>query len=219
MGALVRLLKESEMKIPEGWKLVPIELTEEMNVAGIYAAAEMQEARGRKELDEKRRTIYRAQLAAAPTPPAPKSAELHDLEIRGIALDCGFKLKSQPDGTEDLNPYVYQFAREILATMPSVEEVAAFAQAMAKRNMPPAQEDEPVYQINVGPDKWWDVDKSAFDQITIDAPPKRILYTRPANDELRKAAEEALQMIDRSFVNMSLREKIIVRNLRAALEK
>jgi hypothetical protein len=51
--------------------------------------------------------------------------------------------------------------------------------ALAAAPTPPAQDDEPVYQINLGPDKWWDVDKEAFDQVTIDAPQKRVLYTRP----------------------------------------
>jgi hypothetical protein len=62
--------------------------------------------------------------------------------------------------------------------------------ALAAAPAPPAQEDEPVYQINIGPDKWWDVDKGAFDQITINAPPKRVLYTHPQSDELRRVAED-----------------------------
>ena len=33
--------------------------------------------------------------------------------IRQIALEQGFKLKEQPDGSMDLNPYVYKFARVI----------------------------------------------------------------------------------------------------------
>lgn len=35
-------------------------------------------------------------------------------KIREKALACGFKLKPQVDGTDDLNPYVYTFAEEIL---------------------------------------------------------------------------------------------------------
>jgi hypothetical protein len=31
--------------------------------------------------------------------------------IKQIALEQGFKLKEQPDGSMDLNPYVYTFAR------------------------------------------------------------------------------------------------------------
>ena len=35
-------------------------------------------------------------------------------EIRDTALANGFKLKLQPDGEMDLNPYVYTFVRSIL---------------------------------------------------------------------------------------------------------
>ena len=31
--------------------------------------------------------------------------------IKAIALNSGFKLKEQPDGNMDLNPYVYEFAK------------------------------------------------------------------------------------------------------------
>lgn len=34
--------------------------------------------------------------------------------VKGLALRCGFKLKEQTDGKEDLNPYVYNFAEELL---------------------------------------------------------------------------------------------------------
>ena len=34
--------------------------------------------------------------------------------IKDIALECGFKLKEQPDGSMDLNPYVYKFAEELV---------------------------------------------------------------------------------------------------------
>jgi hypothetical protein len=36
-------------------------------------------------------------------------------EIRKIALENGFKLKTQPDGSEDLHPYVYDFALALMA--------------------------------------------------------------------------------------------------------
>lgn len=36
-------------------------------------------------------------------------------QIRKLALENGFKLKKQPDGTEDLNPYVYAFARALIS--------------------------------------------------------------------------------------------------------
>ena len=34
--------------------------------------------------------------------------------IREVALECGFKLKEQPDGSMDLNPYVYAFADKLI---------------------------------------------------------------------------------------------------------
>ena len=34
-------------------------------------------------------------------------------KIRKLALECGFHLKMQDDGSKDLNPYVYRFADKI----------------------------------------------------------------------------------------------------------
>lgn len=34
-------------------------------------------------------------------------------EIKKLALECGFHLKVQDDGSKDLNPYVYQFAGKL----------------------------------------------------------------------------------------------------------
>ena len=34
--------------------------------------------------------------------------------IKEAALECGFKLKEQPDGSMDLNPYVYTFADKLI---------------------------------------------------------------------------------------------------------
>lgn len=34
-------------------------------------------------------------------------------EIRKLALECGFHLKMQDDGSKDLNPYVYQFTGKL----------------------------------------------------------------------------------------------------------
>lgn len=34
--------------------------------------------------------------------------------IKEVALECGFKLKEQPNGELDLNPYVYTFAEELI---------------------------------------------------------------------------------------------------------
>lgn len=34
--------------------------------------------------------------------------------VRELALQYGFKLKEQPDGAVDLNPYVYEFAYALI---------------------------------------------------------------------------------------------------------
>lgn len=36
-------------------------------------------------------------------------------KVKELALANGFKLKQQPDGSEDLNPYVYEFAAALAA--------------------------------------------------------------------------------------------------------
>lgn len=36
-------------------------------------------------------------------------------QIKDLALSNGFKLKQQPTGERDLNPYVYDFAEALLA--------------------------------------------------------------------------------------------------------
>lgn len=38
-------------------------------------------------------------------------------QIKALALANGFKLKTQPDGSEDLNPYVYEFAAALMAPL------------------------------------------------------------------------------------------------------
>ena len=35
-------------------------------------------------------------------------------DIKAIALNAGFALKVQPDGREDLHPYVYEFAESLI---------------------------------------------------------------------------------------------------------
>ena len=35
-------------------------------------------------------------------------------DVKKLALECGFKLKEQPDGGMDLNPYVYAFAEKLV---------------------------------------------------------------------------------------------------------
>lgn len=40
---------------------------------------------------------------------------MHKLQIKEIAIKAGFTLRTQPDGSVDLNKYVYDFANELLA--------------------------------------------------------------------------------------------------------
>lgn len=42
-------------------------------------------------------------------------------QIKAIALDNGFKLKEQPDGSFDLNPYVYDFAKALRKAAPNLK--------------------------------------------------------------------------------------------------
>lgn len=39
--------------------------------------------------------------------------KLEKEQVRQLALECGFHLKVQDDGSKDLNPYVYRFADKI----------------------------------------------------------------------------------------------------------
>jgi hypothetical protein len=39
---------------------------------------------------------------------------MNNAQIRALALQCGFQLKDQGDGTMDLNPYVYEFADRLI---------------------------------------------------------------------------------------------------------
>lgn len=47
-------------------------------------------------------------------------------QIKALALASGFKLKPQPDGTMDLNPYVYDFAEALI-----IESMRQFEDAQA----------------------------------------------------------------------------------------
>lgn len=53
----------------------------------------------------------------------PTDNDISDRDIKTIALDYGFKLKEQPDGTMDLNPYVYLFARAMVKEFEQVERL------------------------------------------------------------------------------------------------
>ena len=59
--------------------------------------------------------------------------------IKQIALDNGFNLKQQPNGEMDLNPYVYQFAAELIET----------AQQYARSQLMPGDTAE-LYDLAIG---------------------------------------------------------------------
>jgi hypothetical protein len=51
----------------------------------------------------------------------PTDNNVSDRDIKVIALNYGFKLKEQPNGGMDLNPYVYLFARAMVKEFEQVE--------------------------------------------------------------------------------------------------
>jgi hypothetical protein len=88
---------------------------------------------------------------------------------------------------------------------------------------PPAQDDELVYQFKSKASKvWGETDKEGYEllqQPQYDFTETRILYTHPADDKLRKAAEEVFedQFLDGCKITKKLAQKLA--NLRAALEQ
>lgn len=140
--------------------------------------------------------------------------EISNEVIRIIALQYGFKLKEQPSGENDLNPYVYSFARKLinmaseqiaaaptppvpvlqLETQLSEKDVKALNDYLVQvRATPPAQEAEPVAWLNPTANPYAPLDMHVQFQNPHDG--KWIpLYTRP-DDNLRKAAEGVLAIL------------------------
>lgn len=44
-------------------------------------------------------------------------------KIKALALECGFSLKEQPDGSMDPNPYVYDFSNRAASAKQEPTEV------------------------------------------------------------------------------------------------
>ena len=88
-------------------------------------------------------------------------------QIKELALRTGFKLKEQPNGEMDLNPYVYDFAQTLLANiwvyfddgMPTVGKVAKF---MAKNGITVIGKFQAYgigeYGVQVLDDEVWSID-------------------------------------------------------------
>lgn len=74
IAAIDQSRRQHRAAVPEGWKLVPVKPTEEMEVAG--SAAETVHVECVAYADAA--IIYRAMLAAAPPPPAPSQEPRHD---------------------------------------------------------------------------------------------------------------------------------------------
>jgi hypothetical protein len=58
-----------------------------------------------------------------------RESKMTNEQIKRLALANGFKLKEQPDGRMDLNPYVYEFARSLIG--PSIVKPACWATSTA----------------------------------------------------------------------------------------
>ena len=56
--------------------------------------------------------------------------EMNKQKIKELALANGFKLKQQTDGTEDLNPYVYDFAAALAVDAGRGGFIAGFIYAL-----------------------------------------------------------------------------------------
>lgn len=79
---------------------------------------------------------------------------------------------------------------------------------------PPAQEDEPVYFVMDGYSNGWVREsKHVYDKTSEED--RWLLYLRPADDKLRKAAEDVVNFYD---VVDSVNEERVIKKLRAALE-
>lgn len=134
---------------------------------------------------------WREALAVAPTPPA----SIHDRNIKDIIGEWLAGIVSSDNALEEI--------RAMITDVPT----------------PPAQEDEPVAYQYRAPDlseTWSKCSQREYDLFFSKQPGYecRKLYTRPADDKLRKAAEEARAI----FNDIDQQMNRIMDNLRAALE-
>jgi hypothetical protein len=179
------------MKTPKGWQLVPVELTEAQEVAGIFAASQMDNV-GLEQLKEKRKAVYRAQLAAAPIPPAQEA----DQELMQVIAE---------------RDQYHEWADKLADAI--AERFGVDIGEHSNLNSPwsnaleaieaPAQEAEPVAWVNdstliserIDAERglhWALRDQHTWRGIKTDYH-NTPLYTRPQSDKLRQAAEEVIQ--------------------------
>lgn len=107
---------QQAVSVLDGWKLVPVEMTDEMEAAGDGAATigmEHDSDLGSRGWLEDIHSVYGAMLAAAPQPPAATPAPtLTDAKIHKIALKIGMGTYSYEG---DPCAYNLRFARAIAA--------------------------------------------------------------------------------------------------------
>lgn len=102
-------------KIPEEWKLVPVEPTEEMLKAALIYSSYPQEKE--EQLMEDRLTDYRLMLAAAPTPPAQEVCRHPIDQVEAWAGDY------EKDGHALIAQMLRSYARLLAAPTPPAQEV------------------------------------------------------------------------------------------------
>lgn len=180
------------MKIPEGWP------TEAMIEAGKDARLSITNGT----LPGKTlRVIFEAMLAAAPTSPA-SWIKLREGELIDLAN------KAAPHNDRDNDLFYITMGRLVENVLNERFQAAT----------PPAQEDEPVYQVKHD-GSWDDVTLEKLEWAKKHRLTTRILYTRPQSDELRKAAEDLVNYFTRNIIPGTVDGFVKVQNLRAALVK
>lgn len=86
------------MNIPKGFRLVPVDLTEEMLAAAFNAPLPLVYIDSMKaQADLKNRTGYKAMLAAAPAPPQPIYDEAKERELARFSYDADLLATSWSD--------------------------------------------------------------------------------------------------------------------------
>lgn len=146
--------------------------------------------------------------------------EISNEVIRIIALQYGFKLKEQLSGEDDLNPYVYTFARKLINMATEKAAVAA--------PTPAAQEDEhDSYLTNCHIISRQEEDKPLFvgsgDRVFCRLDRYTVMPTEQY-DELRKAAEEYIRLTEMADLRFQCEDHdrdhmTAYKNLHAVLNK
>lgn len=183
------------------WKLVPVEPTEEM----FEAAKDNRSAQPPGTLPgSAMRQMYEAMLAAAPPPPAPI--------LPAPTFQGAFDTSRTP-----INGILQ------LETQLSERDIKALSDYIG-RITPPAQEVEPAVHYFGFENRTFvytrfkDEAEGHRKRIEREGGLEQKLYTRPANDDLRKAAEEAFDVLT-DYHASECRISEVVKMLHAALER